>query len=199
MGKILKPSDLSQYPAKNQKGEWATYIEGEFQGYAPMVAVASAHKFILLPVHVAPVFEQMVADAARDGVDLSAEKGFVTMETQINIRKRFIKEKFKDKVNDLAWLLSAGVDCFSPQVGFPGWSNHQNIKFPAIDFNVTKTDKFGNRIGNLPSYPWLVENAFKYDIIRTVLSERWHHEYRPGWAMFSKVPKEHPTWDGLVK
>lgn len=193
---ILKPSDLSKYPAKNSKGEWATYIDGVFQGYHPMVAILSGGNWILVPVHIAPIFNEMVADAAKDGVKLTAERCFSTMETQLFLRKKNVIDK--TKVNDLEYLLSKPVDGFSPWTGIPGHSNHQNIKFSAIDWNVTKTDKNGNRIGNLPSYPWLVQNAFRYDMIRTIPKERWHWEHRPGFEMFSKVPKDHPTWDGLV-
>ena len=44
-------------------------------------------------------------------------------------------------------------------------------------------------------YQWLIENAHKYGFIRTVRSERWHWEYRPGSSQFDKVAKDHPTWD----
>ena len=44
-------------------------------------------------------------------------------------------------------------------------------------------------------YQWLIENAHKYGFIRTVPSERWHWEYRPGSSQFDRVPKDHPTWD----
>lgn len=196
MVKILKPVDIAKYPHQNEKGEWATYINGEFDGYAPMLMFQGRK----VPVFLKPILEEMVADAAADGVTLTIAKGFVTLQDQIDIRIYFLKEKDKQtRFNDLAWLLSAPVDAFRVLVGYPGSSNHQNIKKPAIDFNVTQTDKVGKRIGNLPSYKWLVENAFKYGFIRTIESERWHWEYKP-WVtdMFDEVSKTHPSWDGLV-
>lgn len=45
-------------------------------------------------------------------------------------------------------------------------------------------------------YRWLSLNAWKYGFIRTVKSERWHWEYRPGLNMFSIVPRNNPLWDG---
>ena len=45
-------------------------------------------------------------------------------------------------------------------------------------------------------YRWLCLNAWKYGFIRTVSSERWHWEYRPGLNMFSKVGRDNPLWDG---
>ena len=196
MGKILKPSDLAQYPSKNSKGEYATYIGGEFAGYAPMAMFQGC----LLPVHIKPIAEEMVADAAADGVTLTMAKGFVTLDQQIAIRQYYLKPEDKEKrQNDLEWLLSAPVWSFRVLVGYPGGSNHQNIVTPAIDWNVTQTDKFGKRVGNLPSYKWLVGNAHKYKIFRTIPDERWHTEYHPNQVdMFFKVKKDHPTWDGLV-
>lgn len=195
MGKILKPSDLDKYPPKNFSGEWATYINGEFDGYAPMAMFQGCK----VPVFLKPILEEMVADAAADGVTLTIAKGFVTLQDQIDIRRYYLRQEDKHRYNDIEWLLSAAVNAFRVLVGYPGSSNHQNIKRPAIDFNVTQTDKFGKRIGNLPSYKWLVENAHKYGFVRTIDSERWHWEYRPSVTdMFSEVEKTHPTWDGLV-
>lgn len=198
MPKILTKQDLNTYPPKNNNGEWATYLSGVFDGYHMMHSVSTGGIFILLTPEMEIIFNQMVTDAANNGITLTAAKGFVTLDQQIAIRKRYIKKEFKDKVSDLDFLLSSPVTCYSPMVGLPGWSNHQNVRYSAIDFNVTKTDKNGNRIGNLPSYKWLVENASKYNFVRTVPSERWHWEYRAGFDPFFKVPKNHPTWDGLI-
>lgn len=49
----------------------------------------------------------------------------------------------------------------------PGYSRHQN----GIAFDI-------NQGGN--TYAWLSSNASKYGFVRTVSSERWHWEYRPG-------------------
>lgn len=196
MVKILKPADIAKYPNQNDKGEWATYVNGVFDGYAPMAMFQGCK----VPVVLKPKLEEMVADAAADGVTLTIAKGFVTLQDQIDIRRYYLKPEDKHRYNDLEWLLSAAVNAFRVLVGYPGSSNHQNVKRPAIDFNVTQTDKFGKRIGNLPSYKWLVENAHKYGFVRTVESERWHWEYMP-WItdMFFKVGKSNPTWDGLIK
>ena len=53
----------------------------------------------------------------------------------------------------------------------PGYSNHQNGT--AVD--ITSSD-----------YSWLSKYAHKYGFIRTVKSEKWHWEYKPGYSR--------PTW-----
>lgn len=195
MPKILTQADLTKYPARNIKGEYATYLSGEFAGYAPMVMFQGC----LVPVHIKPILEEMVADAAVDGVTLTIAKGFVSLDQQIAIRQYYLKPEDEHRLNDITWLLSAPVWAFRVQVGYPGSSNHQNVVTPAIDFNVTQNDKLGNRIGNLPSYKWLVENAHRYGFIRTVVTERWHWEHRPNVPMFDEVSKNDPTWDGLTQ
>lgn len=51
----------------------------------------------------------------------------------------------------------------------PGFSNHQNGK--ALDLNVN---------GVPGVYDWLARHAHDHGFVRTVPSERWHWEYRPG-------------------
>jgi hypothetical protein len=48
------------------------------------------------------------------------------------------------------------------------------------------------------TYRWMVANMHKFGFIRTVSKERWHWEYAPGKGMFSRVPRDHGTWDNLV-
>jgi LAS superfamily LD-carboxypeptidase LdcB len=189
-------AEYNQYPAKNEKGQWATFEKGKFTGYQEMVVIKSGGLDILVPPHMKPKLEQMIADAARVGVHLTIAKGFVTLSKQIEIRQLFMKKKFKEagKLTDMDFLLTSSVYCYSPQVGVPGWSNHQNIKYSAIDWNVSITDSTGKRIGYLPSFFWLKDNAHKYGIIRTVESEGWHWEDRPGKDRYSKVAENHITW-----
>ena len=48
------------------------------------------------------------------------------------------------------------------------------------------------------TWRWMVANMHKYGFIRSVAKERWHWEYAPGKGMFSKVSRDHGTWDNLV-
>ncbi len=57
----------------------------------------------------------------------------------------------------------------------PGYSNHQNGI--ALDINTASGG----------AYNWLRNNASKYGFIRTVPSETWHWEYRPGQRCNSMV------------
>lgn len=50
----------------------------------------------------------------------------------------------------------------------PGYSNHQSGI--ALDINIYSRE----------FYNWLNQNAIKFGFIRTVASENWHWEYRPG-------------------
>ena len=63
----------------------------------------------------------------------------------------------------------------------------------AIDMNTGS--KAGTLASITPVYKWMMDNAWKYGYIRTVKSERWHWEYRPGTSMFAKVPMDHYTWN----
>lgn len=178
--------EINQYPSKNDKGEYAMYNNGKFIGYSPMFKVKSVGRE--LPVHprMYPQLMTMIDDASKEGVSLTFAKAFVTMSEQIYIRQMFIKKVNRDKVDDMEFILNAPVWEFSPLVGLPGHSNHQDGY--AIDFNVT---------GKPTVYAWLVKNAIRYGFVRTIPSERWHWEIRE-WKMFFKVAQDHPSWDGLV-
>ncbi|MES1909310.1 MAG: hypothetical protein MHM6MM_002069 [Cercozoa sp. M6MM] len=52
--------------------------------------------------------------------------------------------------------------------GRPGYSNHQNGK--ALDISVSNSN----------IYRWLTRNAQHFGFVRTVPSETWHWEFRPG-------------------
>lgn len=131
------------------------------------------------------VIRQMKADAAKEGVTLTVVVGVRTFDEQLAIRKRFVEDKTKE--NDRQFLLNAPVSEFSPMAARPGWSNHGHGN--AFDFAVTHNKK---------AYKWLIDNAHKYGMIRTVPSERWHWEQHPGEDRFSRVPRNHKTWDNLV-
>ncbi|MFN7465251.1 MAG: M15 family metallopeptidase [Planctomycetota bacterium] len=139
----------------------------------------------------APILRSLIADAKKNGVDISIAKGIRTFIEQLDLRKRNVIDK--TKVNDIIYLKTASPKLFNPETGRPGFSNHG----PGIayDFNVTNP-----KGGTLPSYEWLVKNAFRYNkLVRTVPSERWHWEFRlEAKDMFFKVPKDHFTWDKLV-
>lgn len=138
----------------------------------------------------APILKQLIADAKKDGVDISIAVGIRTYDEQVDRRKKNVIDK--DKANDINFIKNASPKLFHPETGKPGFSKHGYGV--AIDFNVTAKNG-----GTLPSYAWLVKNAFKYGLIRTVLSERWHWEFRPeAKDMFFRVPKDHFTWDKLV-
>jgi hypothetical protein len=76
----------------------------------------------------------------------------------------------------------------------PGTSQHQN----GIAFDIqTGMPKDMKPHPDLVTreYKWLIENAHEYGFIRVLSGERWHFEYHPGAGQFSKVAKDHPSWD----
>jgi hypothetical protein len=83
------------------------------------------------------------------------------------------------------------------QTSRPGGSSHGKgtaadipLGFQSSKFKTSRPDLLTKQ------YRWLCLNAWKYGFIRTVKSERWHWEYRPGLNMFSIVPRDNPLWDG---
>jgi len=66
---------------------------------------------------------------------------------------------------------------------------------------MKNTSKFPkNATATVPlssQYQWLLENCWKYGFKRTVSSERWHFEFKPGAKYYSgSLVLNHPTYDG---
>jgi len=102
-------------------------------------------------VKTAEIFNKMKAAASKAGVTLHVNSGFRTMKEQ-----QYFYNCYRTKKCNNGNLAAK-----------PGYSNHQNGI--ALDINVPTS-----------VYNWLVKNASKYGFIRTVPSEKWHWEYRPG-------------------
>lgn len=64
------------------------------------------------------------------------------------------------------------------------------LGFQSSKYKTSRPDKLTKY------YRWLSMNAWKYGFVRTVGSERWHWEWRPGRNMFASVPRDNPLWDG---
>jgi D-alanyl-D-alanine carboxypeptidase len=178
-------------PDKDPKtGEYFLYDKGKCIGTAKMDMI-DGH---LITVSLKPKIMDMQRDAAKEGVILTVDSAYRTFSSQVATRRQNAIDR--TKVNDDHFILTADPGQFNPRTAIPGTSNHQDGT--AIDFR-TKDPHTGQLItGPNAPYKWLVKNAIKYGMIRTVPSERWHFESRPGVDMFSIVPKTHPTWDGLI-
>jgi hypothetical protein len=172
--------------------DFALYDAGKFIGNAQ----AEIFQGKLVLSSLKPVMEKMAADALKEGVVLTYDNALRTQEQQIAIRKKnaipsrldsWLKANRGKTYTD--FIMYAEVDNFSPHTGKPGHSNHQNGQ--AVDYNVTGYPKV---------YGWLVRNAFKYGMVRTVPTERWHWEFRPDWiSPFAwNIPPTHYTWDGMA-
>lgn len=168
-------------------GQAQMYI---FDGYPMTAQVTSAYK--------------AMKDAAQlDGVTLKLESGYrdpfkniidgkgrFISTAQIELRKQNVKNKSKQ--NDDEWLRTASSAQFDPETARPGFSNHNSGV--AIDLNC-KGAKFGGVV--FPIYEWLLLNAYKYGFVRTVSTEEWHWEYRPGKPMFYFDNRPGIKWYGL--
>lgn len=174
-------------PDKNEKGEYATWDKGRFIGFFAVVKIDDRKVLLIRKT----LIEGIKAAAKNDGILLRLNSGFRTFAEQLDLRKQYAPA---DKKNDEEFLLRAKSDKFTPPCAPPGWSNHQDGD--AFDFMVR--DDVKTPEDESLAYKWLVKNAIKFGLIRTVRSERWHWEYRPGKDMFSSIPKTDPSWDKLV-
>tara|TARA_R100000008_G_scaffold40997_1_gene23573 strand:+ start:5196 stop:6734 length:1539 start_codon:yes stop_codon:yes gene_type:complete len=86
---------------------------------------------------------------------------------------------------------TTGANACSPLTGRPSATAPHGTG-RAMDINVGSRGGLDD-IGD--AYMWLINNAWKYGFIRTVRSERWHWEYRPGTSMFRFVANDHETWN----
>jgi len=148
-------------------------------------------------------YKAMQSAALADGIDLHLSSGYrdpfknivlgngkFISTAQYNLRRQNVKDKSK-KDND-NYLRNEPSSKFDPATARPGWSNHNSGI--AIDLNC-KGAKFGGVI--MPIYEWLTLNAYKYGFVRTVSSEEWHWEYRPGSAQFQFDGRNGSKWYGL--
>jgi len=102
-------------------------------------------------VQTAEKYYVMRDAAKKDGVNLSINSGFRTYEEQ----EYFYNCYLTKSCNNGNFAMP------------PGYSNHENGI--ALDINY-----------HGPNYAWLSTNATEFGFVRTVESEKWHWEYRPG-------------------
>jgi len=156
-----------------------------------------------LTAQILSAYKAMQIAAVADGIDLHLSSGYrdpfnnvidgngrFISTAQYNLRKQNVINK--NKKNDDNYLRTASSGNFDPATARPGYSNHNSGL--AIDLNC-KGAKFGGVI--MPIYEWLVLNAYKFGFVRTVTSEEWHWEYRPGKAQFQYDSRKGSKWYGL--
>jgi len=198
-------------------GEYEAYRRGKFTEMIEVVAIDGR------PVNKAFADKILALKQAAkaDGVTIRINSGFRPMEPmsgdgwsttgQRTLRRQNADKKYKGTKSGLSqpagnyddgWAAQTRqTGYFNPLTAGPGWSNHQNGKAFDISTGMGRDWKVGyakqpEKITK--TYKWLVANAHKHGFIRSVYKERWHWEYSPGSGMFSKTPRDHPSWDGLV-
>ena len=170
-----------------------------------------------LPARVLSAYKALRDAAAEEGVRIKMNSGYrdpwnnivhpVTgkhvSSSQLSLRRKNVPEGKSYTQSQIGNAKAAGFDQtkvlssgkFSPATAVPGRSSHNSGL--AVDFNTgSKTGKISSPLDQTV-YSWLIINAWRFGFIRTVPSEEWHWEYRPGRAMFSRVPRSSPLWYGL--
>ncbi len=171
----MRPPDI------NEKGEHALYDKGKFIGYGKVEMFQG--KLVLSSKKEA--LKKMFDAALAENITLILNQGFRSFGKQLEFRKKNVKDKTKRE--DENFLLTAPSSEFSPATAKPGWSNHHD----GGAYDIDTVDEKG-RIR--PAYGWLVKNAIRFGFIRTVASETWHWEHRPGAEQYSVVPETHESW-----
>lgn len=191
-------------PEVDGRGWFMLWDEGKEIGYAP-VDFIDGHRVLS---SLKPLVVAMQREASQVGVILTVDAGLRTFDEQLALRKKYfsakvnsrilareITQEYGDKLianTGMEFLLNAKSIEFLPECGRPGYSNHHDGM--AIDFR-TKDRKTGLLItGPQSPYAWLEAHALDHGFVRTVPSERWHWEYRPGMNKYWRVPEDHPTW-----
>jgi hypothetical protein len=154
--------------------------------------------------------------AQKDGVNIKLNSGFRPMEAasgqgwstsgQLTLRRKHAGTQVGGTKSGLSAAAGTYEDGFAaqkrqggyfkPLTAGPGYSNHQNGK--AFDLQTGMGRNLTPYKNTTKTYRWMVANMHKFGFIRTVSKERWHWEYAPGKGMFSRVPRDHGTWDNLV-
>jgi peptidoglycan hydrolase-like protein with peptidoglycan-binding domain len=138
---------VSQPPPSTGGGKQVTaYV----QGRASTINVVPVGNGQYLRADAARNFKAMQADAARAGINLSANSGFRSMEQQ-----RALYQKYLNGTGNLA--------------AKPGYSNHQN----GISMDIGGVNGYGTKAFN-----WLKNNADKYGFKNDVAGEFWHWTYK---------------------
>ena len=189
-------ADLEEVP-----GEWPMYDtrKGKPEAMGKLRIIQGVPFFEHMCDSVLNLIKAAKADGHRIGIN-SGYRGVLDVRVdgrkystgQLTLRKQNAQDRsWKTDAmwnNDKSRLWKAPAKRFSPATAAPGRSKHQNGI--AIDMNTSsKTSKTG-------MYNWLCFNAYKYGFIRTVSSEEWHFEYRPGRKTFDICPANQSKWHG---
>jgi LAS superfamily LD-carboxypeptidase LdcB len=126
-------------------------VDGYVKGEKATIHVLPVAPGKYMRADAAIAFLRMVAAALLAGVVLTVNSAFRLMAEQEELYLRH-----REGTGNLA--------------AKPGFSNHQGGI--AVDIETGGT--------NTPVYLWLARNAHRFGFVRTVPSEPWHWEYRPG-------------------
>jgi len=196
------PSSVEELPLVD--GEWPKYNtrNGKAQSMGRLRLIQGVPVFENLCPHVLNLIKAAKADGHRIGLN-SGYRGIRDVVVngrkyasgQLDLRRQNAKNSawktnaMMDDPNSKLWRSKSGN--FKPATAAPGFSKHQNGI--AIDMSTS------SRSSKTGMYNWLVNNAYKFGFIRTVSSEEWHFEYRPGKKTFDKVSAGNAKWHGHQK
>lgn len=126
-------------------------VDGYVNGVRRSITVSAVPNGKSMRTDAAAAFNRMHAAARQEGIELRVNSAFRTMAEQ-------------------EALYAAYLNGTGNLAARPGYSNHQGGI--AADISVGSTSS--------STYQWLKRNASRFGFVRTVSSEPWHWEYRPG-------------------
>lgn len=169
----VSPTDSSQ------TGPFAAWSGGKYIGQLTLWLVGGTSRsgLVLLSEPTLLAFLAMSAQAAAAGVTLTINSGFRSYPEQ-----KALHDLYKAGRGNLA--------------ARPGTSNHQSGIAIDLSVQMGSGNPSPNVAGWTPTYRWLVRHGREHGFMRTVSSEAWHWEHRPGEAA------EHDTfgsWTALKR
>jgi hypothetical protein len=139
-------------PGASRFGPNAAWSDGEYLGQLELVAIVDSRLEIerLALITIGP-YAELVAEAARNGIQVTLNSGFRSYSEQKHLYDGFMRR--------LPGFNTAAK---------PGFSKHQN----GVAFDISVPGGDGN-----PTYEWLKRNATAFGFVRTVSKEPWHWEF----------------------
>ena len=106
--------------------------------------------------------ENMIEDAARDGIDLKVVSGYRSFDTQVDLKSGY------------KTIYGSGANQFSADQGY---SEHQ--LGTTVDLNTPGTVPTSISFSGTPAYEWLTKNAYKHGFVLSYPKGNAYYMYEP--------------------
>lgn len=171
-GTVGKLDKLSKTDPELLKKYSKVYFLNEHYAPQKLVLLDDAYAYdetkeFYLEKEVVPFFEDMVADAKKDGIDLWVVSAYRSFETQSELKSAYTV------------TYGSGANAFSADQGY---SEHQ--LGTTIDFTTKNLGGGLSGFDTTPTYEWLQDNAYKYGFVLSYpkgnsyyIFEPWHWRF----------------------